>query len=307
MAERTAAPSSQPSPLVVVDGPEPHSPLVNHLSAADKDAIRALRAHLPEIIGRAVGPTRATASIWGVTLDPRRPPSAREYIVLHKFLQAVKMDVLAAKQRLISTLLWREEADISSIMLEVFPAHLFGSLAAIFGRDKDGHPVTYSLYGNYLDPKAIFADSKLFFRWRVQFMERAIALLDFENLDQIVEVHDYTGVSDSFNTPGVQEVVSESKVLEAHYPMLVLRMYLVGMPFWAAWGSRLFQAIRPSHDFARTSTVVGSGASTIGKELSKVIDKSQLPEIYGGAGGALADVKVTESGSYDVDTKPRAG
>ena len=44
---------------------------------------------------------------------------------------------------MISTLKWREEFKIDELVNEEFPQDLFGSVGHIFGKDKDGRPVTY--------------------------------------------------------------------------------------------------------------------------------------------------------------------
>jgi phosphatidylinositol transfer protein SFH5 len=50
----------------------------------------------------------------------------------------------------------------------------------------------YNIYGGGQDLKAVFSDVKRFLRWRVALMEKSIALLDFENVDQTVQVHGTT-------------------------------------------------------------------------------------------------------------------
>lgn len=197
-AAETAAPVAEPTkveakPVSEVDGPEPHSPLLDKLSAQDKATIKSLRAKLPEILTSAYSdtpkPYRSSTTLWGVTLDPAVPPSAKEYIVLYKFLKARNMNVDAAGEMLLATLRWREEMNIDAILKEEFPHDVFGALGRIYGYDKEGRPVTYNLYGEVKDNKAVFGDVKRFIRWRVQLMEKGLALLDFETIDQMVQVH----------------------------------------------------------------------------------------------------------------------
>ncbi|EJD43830.1 CRAL/TRIO domain-containing protein [Auricularia subglabra TFB-10046 SS5] len=293
-AAAPAAPA-EPTKITVVDEPEPHSPLVDKLSTGEKKAIRELRAQLPEIFDKAysdtANPKRTTASIWNVTLDPSKPPSAKEYIVLYKFLKARNINVAAAKDMLVATLRWRDEMDIPAIMAETFPEDVFGELGKIFGNDKEGRPVTWNIYGNIADSKTVFGDLKRFIRWRVQLMERGVALLDFENIDQMIQVHDYTGVSSASRTPDSKAAASEaSSVFGAHYPELLYRKFFVGVPTYLSWIFWLFKAIVPSQTFAKM-TVVGPGAAAIGKELEKVIDRKHLPAIYGGEATGFAPEK----------------
>ena len=41
---------------------------------------------------------------------------------------------------------------------------MFGKLGKVFGKDKDGRPVTYNLYGAVKDMKAVFGDVQKFIR-----------------------------------------------------------------------------------------------------------------------------------------------
>ena len=43
---------------------------------------------------------------------------------------------------MISTLKWREEFKADGILTEEFPLDIFGSVGHLFGKDKDGRPVT---------------------------------------------------------------------------------------------------------------------------------------------------------------------
>jgi len=110
-----------------------------------------------------------------------------------KFLRARNLDPTEAKDMFISTLRWRESFNVDAAMNERFPDEVFGQLGKVYGRDKQGHPVTYNLYGANKDLNAVFGDVRRFLRWRVAFMEKNIALLDFETTDQMVQIHDYEG------------------------------------------------------------------------------------------------------------------
>ena len=45
------------------------------------------------------------------------------------------------------------------------------------------------MYGGNQDLKAVFGDVQRFLRWRVALMEKSVALLDFETVDQTIQVH----------------------------------------------------------------------------------------------------------------------
>lgn len=90
---------------------------------------------------------------------------------------------------LVATLRWRDEFGIEALMSEKFDESVFGGLAHITGKDRAGRPVTYNVYGANKDLKTVFGDVQRFIRWRVQFMEQSITQLDFENVDQMVQIH----------------------------------------------------------------------------------------------------------------------
>ena len=47
-----------------------------------------------------------------------------------------------AANMMISTLKWREEFKVDELLTEEFPQDLFGPVGHVFGRDKNGRPVT---------------------------------------------------------------------------------------------------------------------------------------------------------------------
>jgi len=48
---------------------------------------------------------------------------------------------------------------------------------------------SYNIYGGNPDIKAVFSDVQRFLRWRVALMERSVALLDFTEVDQMIQIH----------------------------------------------------------------------------------------------------------------------
>ena len=56
-------------------------------------------------------------------------------------------------------------------------------------------------------------------RWRVQFMEESIKLLDFETIDQFLQIHDYAGVSMMSRDANQKAAASEAtNIFQNHYP-----------------------------------------------------------------------------------------
>lgn len=81
----------------------------------------------------------------------------------------------------------------------------------------------WNVYGA-VDTKKTFSDLNRFLRWRVSLMERGVALLDFETIDQMVQVHDYAGVSMSSRDADSKKAATEaSKLFSDHYPELLVR------------------------------------------------------------------------------------
>jgi phosphatidylinositol transfer protein SFH5 len=207
----TAAPTEKPA------APEPESKLTSKFTEAEWAALKTFREDLPKTLA-ATFPDDPKASsrlvdLWGVPVDPSAPnKDARVSAVLMKFLRARyvipfvgymlllwliifsfslhrSLNPVAASEMLLHTLRWRDEFNIASLMDEKFDDGIYGGAAHAFGKDKQGHPVTYNLYGGDIDLKQLFSDVNQFIRWRVQFMEKSCRELDFTTVDQMVQVH----------------------------------------------------------------------------------------------------------------------
>ena len=115
---------------------------------------------------------------------------------------------------LIDTFKWRKEFDMESLTSETFDEDIFGKIGYIAGHDKEGRPVTvfvaysYNLYGGQdmkpvcsRRPSVTQCAHKISarVRWRVQLMERSVEALDFENIDQMIQVHGMLIVVSSLN------------------------------------------------------------------------------------------------------------
>lgn len=123
-----------------------------------------------------------------------------------------------------NTLRWRELFDLNAAMKEEFPQELFDGLGGIHGHDKEGRPVVYVSFSDarpdrgsiiegiiyteadriskpcFLMSKGSFGERRslnepsvcsLFFptSWRVVQMEKCVALLNFTEIDQTVQIH----------------------------------------------------------------------------------------------------------------------
>ncbi|KAI0741307.1 CRAL-TRIO domain-containing protein [Daedaleopsis nitida] len=290
---------------------EPQNALTRKFTEEEWKAVKELRAQLPSIFAKAYpdrSPAPEAITLWGVPLST--VPDAKASVILAKFARARNLSATDAVEMLVATLKWRDELKIDEIMGETFDPEVFGKLGKVFGKDKEGHPVTYNLYGAVTDMKAVFGDVQKFIRWRVQFMEESIKLLDFETVDQMVQIHDYEGVSmmsrDASQKAAAKEATS---IFQNHYPEFLVRpsslyplrfplslsmarrytrltpfqyrKFFINVPTLLTWIYWLFKPLVSAATLAKMS-VVGSGAKTIGAELSQVIPLSELPKRYGG-------------------------
>ena len=85
-------------------------------------------------------------------------------MILAKFARARNLDVAQAADMLTATLRWRDEFQLDAVMREEFDPEVFGKLGVVFGKDKEGRPVTYNLYGAVKDLGAVFGDVQKFIR-----------------------------------------------------------------------------------------------------------------------------------------------
>ncbi|KAJ3521781.1 hypothetical protein NMY22_g12167 [Coprinellus aureogranulatus] len=249
-------------------------------------------AQLPEILAEAF-PDKPDAkstpvTIWGVPIDPTKPKAdARVSVILMKFLRARNLSVTAAREMLVNTLRWRESFNIEAALKEEFPKDLFDNMGVIYGKDKGNRPVVYNLYGANPDLKSVFSDVQRFLRWRVALQERSVALLDFTEVDQTLQIHDYAGVSLSSRDANSKAAASEaSNIFGAHYPELLYKKFFINVPSWMTWIFWAFKAIIPSATLAKMA-VVGSSTSALRSALLPHIDAKQLPKRYGGEAEAF--------------------
>ncbi|EJF59368.1 CRAL/TRIO domain-containing protein [Dichomitus squalens LYAD-421 SS1] len=263
---------------------EPQNELTKKFTEAEWKAVKELRSQLPSVFEKAypdAKPAPSSITLWGVELSPTAP-SAKGSVILVKFARARNLVVKDATDMLVNTLKWRDEFKIDKVLKEQFDPEVFGKLGRVYGKDKQGRPVTYNLYGAVTDLKAVFGDVQKFIRWRVQFMEQSIELLDFETVDQMVQIHDYEGVSLTQRDAAQKAAAKEAtNIFQNHYPEFLSRKFFINVPTLLTWVFWLFKPLLSAATLAKMS-VVGSGPKTIGAELSQVIDPKELPKKYGG-------------------------
>lgn len=293
------AEAPQPAPVaakgdvkatVMPEEAEPQNALTQKFTEAEWTALKEFRGSLRLALDEAytdseIKPT--SINLWGVDLTPGGPKNAKASVVLMKFLRARNLDNKEATEMLVNTLRWRKEIKIDEVMKEEFPQDVFGNLGHIYGKDKGGRPVTYNLYGGNQDLQSVFKDTQRFIRWRVALMEKGVQHLDFETVDQMVQVHDYEGVGLSSRTPESKAAAAEaSNIFQSHYPEMLYKKYFVNVPTFMSWIFWLFKPLLSAQTIAKMS-VVGKGSHAIGKELSVIISEPELPKRYGGQAEAF--------------------
>ncbi|TFY80038.1 hypothetical protein EWM64_g3974 [Hericium alpestre] len=286
-AETEAKPTETPAPTATKkEEEEPQNALTKKFTEQEWEALKEFRKELPEIFASAYdskADAKTTAiQLWGVTIDPNGAKDARASVILMKWLRARNLNVAEAKTMMIATLRWRDEFKVDEALKEEFPEEVFGRIGHVFGKDKNGRPITYNLYGANKDIKAVFGDVQRFLRWRIKLMEEGIKKIDFETVDQMIQVHDYEGVSMRSRDENSKNAASEaSSIFGSHYPEFLYSKLFVNVPGLMTWIFWIFRVIVPSATFAKMK-VIGSGPTAIGKEMLLLVPKDQLPKRYGG-------------------------
>jgi len=264
---------------------EPQNELTKKFTESEWKGVQELRKKLPEIFEKAYEKPEAKTTpitLWGVHIDPKEPRDAKVSVVLAKFLRARNLNVNEAEKMLVATLRWREEFKVEECVKEEYPKEVFGNLGHVYGKDKEGRPVVYNLYGANKDTKAVFGDVQRFLRWRVALMEKSVSYLDFETIDQTDQIHDYEGVSLSQRDANSKSAASEAtSIFQNHYPEFLSRKFFINIPTLLTWIFWVFKPVLSAATFAKM-TVVGTGHDAIAKALLPIIDKTELPKKYGG-------------------------
>ncbi|KAJ2489167.1 Non-classical phosphatidylinositol transfer protein (PITP) [Coemansia sp. RSA 2050] len=273
-----------------------------NFTETEAELIAQLRELLPQVVEDAgkLSSEPVGSAIWGVPLLPVSSDKERDLrvdVILHKFLKARNGDIVLARQMLTNTLKWRAEFKIGGILDEEFPEDVFGKVGYIYGTDGEGRPVTYNFYGS-LDNKQVFGDLERFLRWRVQLHERGMQGLDFVNVADMIQVHDYDGVS-VFGYDKVARAASKATVqlMSDNYPETLATKIFANVP---GWGETVFNVIcRWLSDDTKRKFVVVSKASAP-RVLAERIGEANLPDKF--RPGAVEQPK--EASTAAAEPKP---
>ncbi|GAB5587433.1 Non-classical phosphatidylinositol transfer protein (PITP) [Umbelopsis nana] len=255
---------------------------VQAFTADEKTAVSELKAQLPEILKSSAPATDDAPlnSLWGVPLSAESTDERIE-VILVKFLRARNLDVKEAATMLTNSLIWRAKFTADHVLEEQFDEALFGPVGFMHKTDKDGRPVTYNVYGGDLDLNTVFGDVDKFIRWRVQLMEKGMTGIDFVNVDTMIQVHDYHGVSifGSRSANSKQATKDIIKIMQDNYPEVLAKKYFINVP---SWGSAIFKLVRPLLSENTVKKFVVCSSNEIEETLLKQISKENLPKQYGG-------------------------
>ncbi|RWW43007.1 hypothetical protein BHE74_00051384 [Ensete ventricosum] len=189
-------------------------------------------------------------SLWGVPLLPSRKHESTDVILL-KFLRAREFKAAEALDMIRRTLRWRRDFGVDGMMTgedgadaapppppQPPPQHLKRA-AYIDGRDKEGHPVCYNIYGVFKDKdvyRQTFGDEERqekFLRWRVQLMEQGIKQMSLKpgGAAAILHIIDF---KDSLR-PGMRELRSATReivsIMQDNYPEFVAKNIFLNVSF----------------------------------------------------------------------------
>eukprot|EP00441_Pelagodinium_beii_P043485 CAMPEP_0197628728 /NCGR_PEP_ID=MMETSP1338-20131121/6906_1 /TAXON_ID=43686 ORGANISM="Pelagodinium beii, Strain RCC1491" /NCGR_SAMPLE_ID=MMETSP1338 /ASSEMBLY_ACC=CAM_ASM_000754 /LENGTH=363 /DNA_ID=CAMNT_0043199721 /DNA_START=30 /DNA_END=1117 /DNA_ORIENTATION=+ len=212
------------------------------LGDSEREKLADLRSRLPQLLERVREESEEARkqdklTIWGVVLEDQNDASD---IVLLKFIRAEELDVDKAAERIVSTLVFRADCQITNLRDAELPDYFQGH-DTLSGVDVDGRPVLISRFGK-MDLEKVFGDVEAFVRYRAKLMEQAMAKLSFRRgePEELTQVHDYSGVPLIFQTSQVKgSVAAVTKVFSEHYPETKGKTIFVNFP--AAF-AKLFKA-----------------------------------------------------------------
>ncbi|KAE8684391.1 Patellin-3 [Hibiscus syriacus] len=221
-------------------------------------------------------------SIWGISLlkDDRSDD------ILLKFLRARDFKAKDAYVMIKNTIQWRKEFGIDELLDEDLGDDM-DKVVFMHGKDKEGHPVCYNVYGEFQNKELYqkaFSDEekrKKFLRWRIQLLEKSIRKLDFSpgGVSTIFQV------SDLKNSPGPakKELRLATKqalqVLQDNYPEFVAKQVFINVPWWYL---AFYTMISPFMTQRTKSKFVIALPAKSAETLFKYIPPEQVPIQYGG-------------------------
>ncbi|KAE8682233.1 Patellin-3 [Hibiscus syriacus] len=221
-------------------------------------------------------------SIWGIPLLK----DDRSDVILMKFLRARDFKAKDAFVMIKNTIQWRKEFGIDELLDEDLGDDM-DKVVFIHGKDKEGHPVCYNVYGEFQNKEVYqkaFSDEEKrmkFLRWRIQLLEKSIRKLDFSpgGVNTIFQVSDLKNSPG----PGKKELRLATKqalqVLQDNYPEFVAKQVFINVPWWYL---AFYTMISPFMTQRTKSKFVIALPAKCAETLFKYIPPEQVPIQYGG-------------------------
>lgn len=283
------------------------------LTADQKDKLESLIKAIPTILLKTDNKDYDEIFGYCINVDTNEHVdiNIRNEILL-KFLKADDYDVEAAKERLVSTLNWRNKFHpLSAAYEEDFDGEL-NNLGVITGfkNGKDNLKyVTWNLYGEIKNPKELFKqyggsesasglkEGTQFLRWRIGLMEKSLLYLDFTDSsnNKIAQVHDYNNVSMLRMDPNVKAPTKQIiSIFGSNYPELLSIKFFVNVPTIMSWVFTFFKKLGIiSQETLKKFQILNNG------NLSEWFGVEGLPATYNGGKskkiGLLKEIAITTS------------
>ncbi|WZH48705.1 CRAL-TRIO domain-containing protein [Fusarium acuminatum] len=291
-AEAPAAPSVvEPAPNAPVKTAD--EPVSEAGASAPETPLAKLNGRLDDIFSKA-----QHKEMWGVQLSNIDHVPTR--VVLQKFLRANNDDPVASEKQLTQALEWRKKMNPTALVTQTFDKSKFGDLGFVTTHKGDNGKetiITWNIYGAVKNNKATFGDVDEFIKWRAAIMELSVQKLKLDQVTepipeggedpyQMIQVHDYLGVSFFRMDPAVKTASKETiSVFSMAYPELLAHKYFVNVPAIMGWmfgAMKLFLAPATLRKFHPMSS-----GTTLATELKSI--SPTLPKKYGGLGPSVKE------------------
>jgi hypothetical protein len=167
--------------------------------------------------------------LWGVPLLDTKGDEKTNVILL-KFLRAKDFNVDEACTMLVNTIKWCQSFLATTIREKKLQSNL-DDYFYMQGKDRDGHPVCYNIWGAFHDNPDLFekmlgnaSKMKNFLRWHVQLLEKGIKAVKFtpRGTSAILQVIDLKNIP--LFKKEMRDVVHDViGLLKDNYPELVVK------------------------------------------------------------------------------------
>ncbi|KAJ3375900.1 hypothetical protein GGF31_003105 [Allomyces arbusculus] len=282
---------------------------LGNLTDDQKTALAALAKGLSKEALAAEGLTEPSdVFMWGVDLtgvaDATNNLAPGPTRVLLKFLRAREWDVDKSRAMLINCLKWRKEFNMPALLSATFPDSMTGA-GAVYGRDRDGNPVTWNFYGA-MNASQVFETQSAadFVRWRVQLMERAVAQVDLNASsptapEAVMQVHDYAGAS--MRPTGTMREATKAiiQIFQDNYPEWLSCKLFINVPGVMETLFQVFTVFTPARTKAKFRMV---GTSAARGALVEKVALENLPPQYGGLPAAFTPLPTSPSDASGAGT-----